>query len=154
VVTNATSKRWEADHVVVDLTMPCGANVRCLLSYDAPTCERITVVGSDASVQITDPNMALHVRRNDSPASDRMRRVRDFFTLARHALLRHTCMSRFTIERALREFVERLRDGRPFSPGFDDAAFSAALLEAASRSLASGRAQPVVPVPAVSEVHA
>lgn len=131
VGVSATSVRWEADHLDVRLTFPLAAEVSCKLAYDAPTRERIHVRGTRGIAGIENPNMALHV------GGSALGKVGDFFTLARHAALRHTSMSRLTIERALRAFL----DGPPFLPGYEDARFNSLALEAAQRSLESGRTE-------------
>lgn len=74
------------------------------------------------------------------------RRAKDLFTFAGHAARQHTSMSRRTIELALAAFVNGIRTGQPFAPGFDDAAASAAVLEASLRSIRSGASEPVVPL--------
>ncbi len=115
------------------------AEVRCRVAYASPTRERIIVRGSEGVVRIDDPNMAVHFGDNAS-LNDR---AVDFFTIARHAALRHTSMSRMTIELALRAFSQSWRSNQPMTPGFDDGLFNAMALAAAHRSLGSGKIEPI-----------
>jgi predicted dehydrogenase len=146
VRVNATSSRWQADHLDVRLTFPGGGDVRCTLAYDAPTRERIHVRCTDGEVRIDNPNFAVHVARDGQASGVVRSKAADLFTFAGHAARRHTSMSRMTIELALRTFLDGIRSPQPcFSPGFDDAVFNAAALEAAQRSLDGGGVGEAIP---------
>lgn len=54
-------------------------------------------------------------------------------------------MLRYTIRASLAEFIDAVCAGRPFSPGFDDAAHNSACLDAAQRSAAEHRPVEIKP---------
>lgn len=130
----------EATHITIHLHfVNTTADVRCRVAYASPTQERMIVRGTEGVVRIEDPNMAIHF---DERATTSDRAV-DFFTIARHAAVRHTSMSRMTIELALRAFIETWQNKQPMKPGFDDGLFNATALAAAHRSLESGKLEPI-----------
>jgi len=64
--------------------------------------------------------------------------VRDLATLCYRGLRRSRSMMRFSVAAALAAFVDSIRRGSPFSPGFEDAAADTAWLDAAARSMELG----------------
>jgi predicted dehydrogenase len=150
VRATATSKKWEADHVEVRLEFPAGTcDVHCTLAYDTPTRERIRLRGTGGEAYIDNPNFAVHVTGPNQNRGSVVARAGDLFTFAGHAARQHTSMSRRTIELGLRAFLDGIRSRDEwFSPGFDDAAFNAAALDAAWRSLdgGGGAREPISPV--------
>jgi hypothetical protein len=55
-------------------------------------------------------------------------------------------MSRFTIEHSIAAFLDAVRSQGLYKVGFDDAVFNATALEAAMRSIQSGKPEAIVPV--------
>lgn len=134
-----TTKVYENDHVVLTLGFAgTDATATCHLAYDDSTWERASATGDMTRAFVDDPNRAVHFG-----AASPFTKLADLFTFAGHVARRHTSMSRLTIELALRSFVDRVRDGQPFSSGFDDGAFNAAALRAATRALTSGSTEPI-----------
>lgn len=128
------------------------AAVRCHVAYDGFTRESVSVHGSAGELHMADPNMAMHILTRGARHPTLLGRLRDFATFAHHAACRHTSMSRFTIEATLRTFITCVQTASPFPIGADDAIFNARALEAARRSIESGK--PEIISPSTAEVVA
>ncbi|HEY3172772.1 MAG TPA: Gfo/Idh/MocA family oxidoreductase [Thermoanaerobaculia bacterium] len=131
--------KWPNDHLQLDLAFSDGSTVRCDLAWGDRTCERLSIRGPDARLYLPDPNMAIHLEGNGECRSRIAARCRDVAMFGYRALRRERAMSRFSIRSALAAFVHALREGEPFSPGFDDAVRNVRWLEAAARSAADGK---------------
>jgi predicted dehydrogenase len=124
------SQRWETDCVQLELEFSGGIRARCDLAYGAPNREALTVTGSTSCVVLREPNMTPHVtkRAQLSPAA----RLEDYAWFGYRALFPSQRMLRTTIARALSAFVESIRTGRQFQPGYAEARANLRLLAMAS----------------------
>jgi predicted dehydrogenase len=149
VAARAESRRWEHDHVRIDLDLPGGPAVACELGYGTRNREQVTVRGSRGTLRLRNPNAAIHFR----PAGARPRPVvegmRDGAALAVRGCFRGRSLLRYSIRSALEEFLSALATGRPPAPGVDDALRNAAWLHAAARSIASGGLPADVRLPSI-----
>ncbi|HYL57437.1 MAG TPA: Gfo/Idh/MocA family oxidoreductase [Candidatus Acidoferrales bacterium] len=125
--------------VVLSVLLGNGVPVRCEIGYSTRNRESVAIVGARASVVLANPNTALHVTPRGSGKFPLMRFLRDSIVFGNRAVFRGRSMLRYTIRASLAEFVDAVAAGRPFSPGFDDAAHNCACLEAAQRSVAERR---------------
>jgi hypothetical protein len=73
--------------------------------------------------------------------------MRDITVLGYRALRRSHSMARYSIHAALNAFVEAVRRGSPFAPGWDEAVRNMRGLEAAQRSARLGKPVPLEPAP-------
>jgi predicted dehydrogenase len=136
IVAETASRRWPDDQLWLRLTFPDGSVVRCDLGYGERTYERLTVRGSAGSARLNDPNMAL-ARETDGWLHARSR---DVATFAYRVLRRDRSFARASIAAALAAFMDAVRSGDGFSPGFDDAMRNARLVAAAASSARIGAA--------------
>ena len=138
VTAESGSRRGEKDNesVRIALRFADGSVFRSDLAYAGRTRERISIGGPRARLHLADPNMAIHVSRNGRGRLASW--CVDGAVFGYRALRRNRSMSRSSIRRALSSFVEALRKGTPFCPGFEDAVVNALWVEAAARSAASG----------------
>ena len=134
------SKRLEADCVQLELDFPGGLLARCDLAYGAPSRESLTVTGSTSSVILREPNMAPHVTRHCRLSA--AARMEDYAWLGYRALLPSRRMLRSTIAQALAAFLETIRTGRRFQPGYSDARANLRMLAMASGTATVPRAGP------------
>jgi myo-inositol 2-dehydrogenase/D-chiro-inositol 1-dehydrogenase len=126
-----------AEHeVFLEIMLTGGVRVECELAYAARNRESISIVGSKASLRLDNPNFALDVAARGKRTFPPLRWVQDVAAFGVRAAQRSRSMLRYTIRASLAEFIDALTIGRPFSPGFDDAAHNSACLEAAIRSAA------------------
>jgi predicted dehydrogenase len=140
VAAEAGSHRWPNDHVRLALVFADGSAFRCELAYGDRSRERLSILGPGGRLHLADPNMAIHVERNGAHGPRIAARCMDGAIFGYRALRRDRTMSRSSIRRALTSFVRSLREGTPFSPGFEDAVRNALWVEAAARSAADGGA--------------
>ncbi len=122
--------------VFLEVMLTGGVRVECELAYATRNHESISIVGSEASLRLDNPNFALHLAARGKRKLPLLRWLQDVAAFGLRAAQRSRSMLRYTIRAALAEFIDALTLGRPFSPGFDDAAHNSACLEAAMRSAA------------------
>lgn len=137
VTASSESRRWEHDHVLLDLGFHRGLRARCDLAYSERPFERVTVMGRDGAMWLLDPNMTVH---RGVRGGNRIRRspfgwASDFASLCYRGLRRSRAMMRYSVNAALVAFTDSIRHGLPFSPGFEDAAADATWLDAAALAL-------------------
>jgi predicted dehydrogenase len=125
------------DQVQVDLIFPGDVIARCRVGYGRRTEERLYIEGQSGRIRMADPNMSVHLERGRTAAP--WAALSDLAMLGWRGVFRSQSMSRYSIARAIRTFVECIERSMPFSPGFAEAARSSRLLEAAATSLALGR---------------
>lgn len=135
IEAETSSRRWDADHVRLDLGFSSGLRVRCDLAYSDRNREGVAIWGHRGRVRLNDPNMAVHLDRGISPAPAPLARGKDLLLLAYRAIRRNQSMGRYSVRAALAAFLRAVRLGDEFSPGFEDAAKNTMWLEAASRAL-------------------
>jgi len=140
VSASSESRRWADDHVLIELGFEGKLQARCDLAYSDRACERVALEGRRGTMYLRDPNMAIH---SGSPqggptGGPLTSAVRDLATLCYRGLRRSRSMMRFSVAAALAAFVDSIRRGSPFSPGFEDAAADTAWLDAAARSMELG----------------
>jgi predicted dehydrogenase len=124
------SKRWEADHVHLELEFPGDIHAHCELAYIDQNREALVVTGSAASIQLREANMLPHVTRSGHLSA--AARLADYAWLGYRFLFPEQRLLRYTITQALGVFVESLRCGRPFQPGYAEARANLRLLALAS----------------------
>ncbi len=136
LTTETSTRRWEADHVLLRLGFADGVEVRCDLAYDERTSERLVITGEHGRLRLDDPNMAVRLAHHDSRERTPASRAKDLLFFAYRGLRRSHSMARYSIRASIDAFLDGVRGTRAFSPGFADAAMNAVLLDAASRSVA------------------
>jgi len=139
VGAEADSKRWPQDHVRLRLRFANGIEARCHLAYEQYNRERVSVRGSLGVLRIEDPNRMLLLDTGVSAAERLAHWVAGTFLLGARAIARDRSMLRYTVRRAIEAFVRSVRTGEPFWPGLEEALRVARCLEAARRSLETGR---------------
>lgn len=122
--------------VFLEIMLSSGVRVECELAYAPRNRESIWIVGSKAGLRLDNPNFALHIEGRGKRAFAPLRWLHDVSAFGVRAALRSRSMLRYTIRASLAEFIDALTTGRPFAPGFDDAAHNSVCLEAAVRSAA------------------
>jgi predicted dehydrogenase len=142
VVAVTSSRRWADDRIRLRLDFPDGSSATCQLGYGDRTREHLVVRGPVKTARLAEPNTALHV---DPAGAARNRLVAwalDAVSLGYRGLRRSQSMGQASIRGALSAFVESLRTGSPFAPGFADGLRNARWVGAAAKSAAAGgRAQ-------------
>lgn len=140
IAADAPGAQGPDAHLRLRLAFPAGSTATCDIAYGPRTRERLVVTGPRAMARLMEPNLALHVE----PAGVRPSRVaawsRDAAALGYRALRRSQTIGRASIRGALAAFVGAIREGTPFSPGFEDGVRNARWVAAAARSLADGGA--------------
>ena len=136
------------DQVQIDLIFPGDVIARCRVGYGRCTEERLCIEGHSGRVRMANPNMSVHVERGRTPRP--WAAFSDLAGLGWRGVFRSQSMSRWSVARAIRAFVEGVEQSIPFSPGFAEAARSTRLLEAAVTSLTLAR--PVAPARAGDKV--
>lgn len=129
------TRRWDADHVRLELGFAGGATVWCDLAYEDRTRESVMIGGSRGTLRLRDPNKVVHLE----PGGRLLGWCRDAVVFAYRALRRDRSMSRRSIRTSLDAFATAVRAKTPFHPGFEDAVRNAIWLEAAVRSAAEKR---------------
>jgi predicted dehydrogenase len=142
VTARMSDARWRDDHLRLDLAFADGSAVRCDLAWGDRTRERLSVEGPRGRLSLADPNMALCLETKGAREPRFAARFRDLASFGYRALRRDRSMSRSSIRSALAAFIAAIREGKPFSPGFEDAVRNVRWLEAAARSAVEGRPAP------------
>ena len=132
---NARMEDAAGHEVFLEVTLNNGVRVECDLAYTARNRESISIVGSRARLRLDNPNFALHVVARGKREFLPIRWMRNCAALGSRAIQRNRSMLRYTIRASLAEFIDALINGRPFSPGFEDAAHNSACLEATLKSV-------------------
>lgn len=115
-----------------------GPTVECEISYSKHNEESICIRGDEGTLLVKNPNMTIQILpKNDSKYGLR-RRFEDLAFFGYRGLRRNRSMLRSTIRASLGFFLEAVKSGKPFSPGFEDAVYNALCLEAATRSFTTG----------------
>jgi len=130
VSASVHSKRWESDHVNLELEFPKGLHACCDLAYDQQNCEALTVTGSTASIILREANMTPHLTRTGRLST--ANRLSDYAWLGYRFLFPTQRLLRYTVTTALSRFVESIRTGGPFHPGYAEARLNLRLLALAS----------------------
>jgi predicted dehydrogenase len=138
VLASTESRRWDQDHVFLQLRFQGGLQAECQLAYSQPGIERLVVTGSDGEFRLENPNMAIHCRRPRQAGPRLSSRGRDLLVLGYRGLRRSRSMMRYSVASVLAAFTQSLRHGLPFSPGFDDAVANASWLDAAALAIELG----------------
>jgi predicted dehydrogenase len=138
------SGRSPGDRTQLALEYASGLRFHCDLAYADRTAERLVLRGDRGTLQLRDPNMALHRVRWDGTPRFGSGVATDLARLAYRGLRRSRSMARFTIHAALAAFVDAVRAGRPLAPGWADAVRNARGLEAAALAAESGQVTPIV----------
>ena len=135
VSASSASRRWENDHVLVELGFDGGLRARCHLAYTRHAIERVVIKGRRREIRLFDPNMAVHLGRRDMGRRSPLEGARDLVVLCYRGLRRSRSMMRYSVAAALAAFTESISRGEPFSPGFEEAVSTAKWLDAAALSL-------------------
>lgn len=144
VAAEAATERWPEDRLRMTIYFADGSRFRCDLAWSARNRETLDVRGPAGALRLADPNAVLHVGRDGSKPLRALETFGDAAAFGWRAIRRDVSMARFSIARALASFVEAVRLGRPFSPGFEDAVRNVRWLDAAVRSSNEG-GRPVSP---------
>ncbi|HYJ80696.1 MAG TPA: Gfo/Idh/MocA family oxidoreductase [Longimicrobiaceae bacterium] len=140
---SAVRARQSGADLHVALGLEGGLTVACEMGYTSGNREQVEIRGSHGTIRVRNPNGAVHFHPAGSRRPHALDRVEDAATLVTRALLGRT-MLRESVRAALGEFLAALATGRAPRPGLEDALRNAAWLEAAARSLASGRPERVI----------
>jgi predicted dehydrogenase len=143
VSASSESRRWENDHVLLQLRFVGGLRAHCDLAYTERAVERVVVKGRHGEIRLFDPNMAVHLGRRGTTGRSALGWAGDLAVLCYRGLRRSHSMVRYTVAAALATFTDSISRGLPFSPGFEDAAANAIWLDAAARAMELG--VPVAP---------
>jgi predicted dehydrogenase len=139
VTARISDARRSGDQLLLELAFADGSAARCDLAWGDRTRERLAVAGPRGRLSLADPNMAIRLARNGTHGPRIADDLRDLAIFGYRVLRRDRTMSRFSIRSALAAFVRSISDGKPFSPGFEDAVRNVRWLEAAARSAAEGK---------------
>ena len=124
------SKCWKSDCVQLELEFAGGIHAHCDLAYDQQNRESLEVTGSTASIRLREANMTPHVTKTGRVSAAAL--LSDYARLGYRFLFPARRLLRHTITQALSVFVESLRTGRPFEPGYAEARANLRLLALAS----------------------
>lgn len=133
----ASTGEWTNDQLQLRLAFEGGSSAVCDLVYGKRTREWLTVRGPKGIIRLAEPNMALHLDKNGVSQNRATAFLIDIFTLGYRAFKRSESMGRASIRAALKAFIDSLRTGDPFTPGFNDGFRNALWVAAAGRSAAS-----------------
>lgn len=132
-----TSQRWAGDRLQLRLAFPSGSSATCDLAYGDRTREWLVVRGPQGRMHLAEPNMALHVEKEGAFHNPVVAWLIDAVALGYRGLRRSQSIGRASIRDALAAFVQSVRTGAPFAPGFRDGVRNALWVDAAARSAAS-----------------
>ncbi|MGH7553306.1 MAG: Gfo/Idh/MocA family protein [Longimicrobiales bacterium] len=133
-----SSAQSTEERYTLRLEFPSGSSATCDLAYGRRTRERLVARGPKRKARLSDPNMALHVEPINAPRSPLVRWSLDAAALGYRACRRSQSIGRASIRGALAAFVDSLRNGSPFNPGYKEAIRNARWVAAAARSAACG----------------
>jgi len=140
-----TSRRWNSDSVQLELEFAGGIQAHCDLSYDDQNREALIVTGSAGSLLLREPNMTPHVAKNGRLSVTAY--LEDYAWLGYRGLFPGHRMLRQTIMHSLSTFIESLRTGSCFKPGYAEACENLRLL-----ARAAGVAD-IIPITASDGAH-
>jgi predicted dehydrogenase len=140
VSASRARQQHEPEHLLVELEFGGGVRARCDLAYTERSGERLALIGRQGKLELLNPNMAVHLTRAGQAEYSLPAYARDLAVLCYRGFRRSQSMMRYTVGAALEAFAESILSGVPFSPGFEDAAANAILLDAAASALESGTA--------------
>ena len=147
--------------VQMQFEFPNGCSASCDIAYGKRTCEWLILRGPRGKLRLADPNMALHFTTAGAQTSrppsfstkERGRsgrdaraphyelalpfsaRLQDALTLAYRGVRRSKSMARASIGSALAAFLEAVKTGQPFSPGFEEGLRNLRWIAAAEESI-------------------
>jgi predicted dehydrogenase len=147
----STRHEREYEHLLLDLEFEGGVRARCDLAYTERAGERVAVIGREGTLELLNPNMAVSLRNSGQAEHSLSAGVRDLAVFCYRGFRRSHSMMRYTVGAALDAFAESILRRTPFSPGFQDAAANAILLDAAASALESGT--PVEPEVSARNTH-
>jgi predicted dehydrogenase len=124
-------KRPESDRVRLEIDFPGDIHACCDLGYCEQNRESLAVLGSKASILLREPNMAPHVSRLETGGSLR-EQLSDYAVMGYRFLRPGRRMLRFSIHQALTKFLDSVRSGGGFDPGYSDAIRNVRLLARAA----------------------
>ena len=124
-------KRPDSDRVRLEIDFPGDIHAWCDLGYCEHNRESLAVLGSKASIVLREPNMAPHVTRLEVGESLR-EQLTDYAVLGYRFLFPGRRMLRYSIHQALMKFLDSVRDGGGFEPGYAEALRNVRLLARAA----------------------
>ena len=129
----------------LELEFAGGIQAHCDLSYDDQNREALIVTGSAGSLLLREPNMTPHVAKNGRLSVTAY--LEDYAWLGYRGLFPGHRMLRQTIMHSLSTFIESLRTGSCFKPGYAEACENLRLL-----ARAAGVAD-IIPITASDGAH-
>jgi predicted dehydrogenase len=133
----STSQRWTGDRLQLRIAFPGGSSATCDLAYGDRTRECLVVRGPQGTLRLEEPNMELHVEKGGARQNPMVARVIDAVSFGYRGLRRSQSIGRASVHQALSAFVQSVRTGAPFAPGFRDGVRNALWVDAAARSAVS-----------------
>ncbi len=135
-----STAQWTDDQLHLRFLFNDGSSATCDLAYGNRTREWLIIRGPEGSIRLREPNMALHVEKNGTSQNRAIGVLRDMLLLGYRGFRRSESMGRASIRKALKTFIDSLRMGLPFVPGFSDGLRNAMWVAAAMRSAVSNGA--------------
>ncbi len=132
-LTGALRGELGQDRAAVEVERADGASIGIEVAYAGRALESIELEGSEGTLQIQNPNLAIHHGKNGGPGAP-LRLLRDAIALAPRALQRSRTMTRFTIAASLGAFLRG--ESPPERVGYPEAAVHVAFLERVAAALA------------------
>jgi predicted dehydrogenase len=124
-------KSPDSDRVRLEIDFPGDIHAWCDLGYCEQNRESLAVLGSKASIVLREPNMAPHVTRLETGESMR-EQLTDYAVLGYRFLFPARRMLRYSIHQALTKFMDSVRSGGGFEPGYNEAIRNVRLLARAA----------------------
>ena len=137
-VSASSINELRGDHVMVDLEFEGGVRAHCDLAYTEPAGERVAIKGRHGEILLSDPNMAVRLRKLHQSDRTIFSYARDLAVFGYRGLRRSHSMMRYSVAAALAAFTESIRRDLPFCPGYEDATANATWLDAAARAMELG----------------
>jgi predicted dehydrogenase len=137
VAAVSTGSQSAGDRFNLRLAFPNGSTASCDLGYGVQTREWLAVHGPYGRIRLAEPNRVLHVEKEGARHNPVVPWLFDAVALGYKGLRRSRSMGRASIRAALAAFVQSVRNGAPFAPGFRDGVRNALWVDAAARSAAS-----------------
>jgi predicted dehydrogenase len=132
-----------AEAVEIELHYESGLTVLCDLAYADRNQETVLIEGEAGQLRLEEPNARLWCETRASPVHGAVTKLVDVGLLGSRFLLRDRSMLRASLRASLASFIATLGTGGPFTPGFKEARRVALWSEAATRSIASGKPEPI-----------
>jgi predicted dehydrogenase len=128
---------WNDERIALRLDYPGGLTVDCDLGYGGRMRESLAIDGDGGVIRLDEPNFRPW-RYRRAPALAPLWELPVNTALWGWRKARRQVMLRGSVAAALHEFLDALRVGRPFAPGFVEAMTVATWLRAAQQAIDAG----------------